>query len=152
MARDIQVMGMKRKCSTCKLEPRPLMQWVSDFGFLEHFFFFLFDAVDDSRLSIRSGFKFSKDLSRVFDKVPSGPSFCLFWVSFFVLSGSLYLVLDMFSFSLRGLLVIWRLFPDRIEDLSLSPRQHLGMVSPTGLSVERNFPDCGLELKRLVWI
>lgn len=152
MARDIQVMGMKRKRSTCKVEPRPLMQWASDLGFLEHFFFFLFDAVDDSRVSISSGLRFSKDLSRVLDKVPSGPSFCLFWVSFFVRSGSLYLVLDMFSFSFRGLLVIWRLFPDRIEDLSLSPRQHLGMVSPRGLSVEGNFPECAFELKRLVWI
>lgn len=152
MARDIQIMGMKRKCSACKVDPRPLMHWVSDLGFLEHFFFFLFDAVDDSRLSIRSGFMFSKVLSRLLDKVPSGPSFCLFWVSFFVRSGSLNLVLDMFSFSLRGLLVIWRLLPDRMDDLSLSPRQHLGMLSSRGFSVEENFPDCALELKRLVWI
>lgn len=152
MARDIQIMGMMRKCSTCKVELWLLLQWASNLGFLEHFFFFLFDAVDDSGLSMNSGFRFSSVLSRLLDKVPSGPSFCLFWVSFFVLSCCLYLVLDIFSFSLRGLFVIWRLFPERNEDLSLSPRQHLGMTSAKGLSVGENFPDSALELKRVVWI
>ncbi|TNN49701.1 hypothetical protein EYF80_040106 [Liparis tanakae] len=34
-----------------------------------------------------------------------------------------------------------------MEDLSLSPRQQRGMLSPRGFSVEENFPPCPLELK-----
>ena len=38
-----------------------------------------------------------------------------------------------------------------MEDLLLSPRQHLGMASPNGFSVDGNFPGLVLELKRVVW-
>ena len=106
MAREIQTTGMRKKAGSFIVDPRPLRQWASDLGFLEHFFFFLFGAAEGSRLSMSSGLMLSKDWSRLLDKVPSGPSLCLFRVSFFVRSVSLNFVLDMFSFSLRGLLLI----------------------------------------------
>lgn len=132
------MVGMKRKYSTCKDAPWPLMHWASDLGFFKHFFFFLFDPVDVSGLSINSGLRL-EEFSRVLDKVPSGPSFCLCWDSFLVRSDSAIFGLDMFPLSFTGLL--WWDFPDKIEDLSLSPRQHLGMVSPIGISLDGNFPD-----------
>lgn len=107
--------------------------WAFDLFFLEQPCLFLVGTVEGSIGSRNSGFNLVIGGSTMLGKVPKGESFICLLLLFLERSVSMYLVLDIFSLSLRGLLedgrLLWEEGPalplaSYIKDLSISGWQH----------------------------